>query len=102
VTVDPETDTPAVLAEYAARHGADPERWLFLTGPEDRIDALVASAMLARGKDPTAELGMQVTHSSRFLVVDGEGVVRGYFDGQTDEGVRGAERRARWLAERDR
>ncbi len=31
-SVDPDTDTPAVLAEYAKRYGADPDRWLFLTG----------------------------------------------------------------------
>jgi len=33
ITVDPETDTPPVLAQYAMRHGA---RWPFLTGyPKD-------------------------------------------------------------------
>jgi protein SCO1/2 len=32
VTVDPEYDTPAVLAEYAKRWGADPDGWRFLTG----------------------------------------------------------------------
>ncbi len=33
-TVDPQTDTPAVLAKYADKYGADPNRWWFLTGPE--------------------------------------------------------------------
>jgi protein SCO1/2 len=32
VTVDPEYDTPPVLAEYAKRWGADPHGWRFLTG----------------------------------------------------------------------
>src|ERR1700686_554401 len=32
-TVDPERDTPPVLAEYAKMHGASAERWYFLTGP---------------------------------------------------------------------
>ncbi len=32
ITVDPENDTPAVLKDYAARVGADPARWKFLTG----------------------------------------------------------------------
>jgi len=32
VTVDPEYDTPPVLAEYAKRWGADPRGWRFLTG----------------------------------------------------------------------
>jgi len=37
ISVDPEHDTPEVLVEYAARYGADPDRWLFLTGPKDAI-----------------------------------------------------------------
>jgi protein SCO1 len=98
VTVDPETDTPEVLADYATKFGADAERWWFLTGTEEQIDALVSSVQLAREKDPNAPIGMQVTHSSRLIVVDGQGVVRGYFDGQGEEGVRAAEERARWLA----
>jgi protein SCO1/2 len=32
VTVDPDYDTPAVLAEYSRRWGADPAGWRFLTG----------------------------------------------------------------------
>src|SRR5713226_1613387 len=40
-TVDPEYDTPKVLHDYADRFGADPERWLFLTGPRDQLYSLV-------------------------------------------------------------
>ena len=40
ITVDPERDTPKVLVEYAARFGADPGRWLFLTGEKQAIYAL--------------------------------------------------------------
>ena len=40
ITVDPDHDTPAVLAEYARRYRADPERWLFLTGSKAAIYAL--------------------------------------------------------------
>ena len=32
VTVDPDYDTPAVLATYARRWSADPRAWLFVTG----------------------------------------------------------------------
>ncbi len=37
ITVDPARDTPQVLARYAARFGADPARWLFLTGEKAAI-----------------------------------------------------------------
>src|SRR5678815_328779 len=39
-SVDPETDTPAVLTEYAKKFGADPKRWLFLTGSREALYAL--------------------------------------------------------------
>ena len=36
-SVDPEADTPAVLAAYATRFHAGPG-WLFLTGPRENVD----------------------------------------------------------------
>ena len=32
ITVDPERDTPPILAQYARNHGANPAGWAFLTG----------------------------------------------------------------------
>jgi protein SCO1 len=98
VSVDPENDTLERLAEYAAAHDADPARWLFLRGEEAEVDALAASVSLAAQRNPGADLGMQVAHSTRFLVVDGAGFVRGYYDGTTPEGRARAAARALWLA----
>ena len=39
VTVDPDYDTPAVLADYARRWSADPGGWRFLTGDVARLAA---------------------------------------------------------------
>jgi cytochrome oxidase Cu insertion factor (SCO1/SenC/PrrC family) len=41
ISVDPEQDIPAVLAHYAERFHADPERWFFLTGDKRAIYHLV-------------------------------------------------------------
>jgi cytochrome oxidase Cu insertion factor (SCO1/SenC/PrrC family) len=41
VSIDPKRDTPAALAEYAKKHGTDPERWVFLTGGEKALGNLV-------------------------------------------------------------
>ena len=68
VTVDPETDTPAVLADYAKRIGADPERWRFLTG-DARSLARVAEAF---GVLYYPEHG-KIVHSQAVAVVDPEG-----------------------------
>ncbi len=39
VTVDPDFDTPTVLAEYAKRWGADSRGWRFLTGDVSKLAA---------------------------------------------------------------
>lgn len=79
ITVDPERDTPAVLAEYAKRMRNDP-RWTFLTGDRKTIvDLSVKGFKLAAG-DPMPG-GEALLHSSKFAVADKEGMIRGYYDG---------------------
>jgi cytochrome oxidase Cu insertion factor (SCO1/SenC/PrrC family) len=76
-TVDPEHDTPQVLKAYAAANKADETRWHFLTGDQKTMWELSVGMKLAVGPGDGA---MQVMHSSRFLLVDGRGVVRGVYD----------------------
>ncbi len=52
ITVDPEADTPEVLAEYATRFGADPDRWLFLTGGKKALYALALEGFRLSVGDP--------------------------------------------------
>src|SRR5574341_926251 len=52
ITVDPAQDTPAVLAEYAARFGADRDRWLLLTGKKQAIYTLTQKGFLLSVEDP--------------------------------------------------
>ena len=42
MTVDPEGDTLAVLAEFAKKIGADPSRWKFLTGSPKAVPPGIA------------------------------------------------------------
>ncbi len=87
ISVDPETDTPERLAEYAAKYGADTARWKFLTGPMDVVDELAQNQfLLGFGGEP-------VSHSPRFVLVDGRGDIRGFFSGTDPASV--AELRAR-------
>lgn len=39
ITVDPETDSPRVLADYAAQHNVGPG-WMFLTGDPKEVNAI--------------------------------------------------------------
>ncbi len=78
-TVDPENDTPEKLAAYGRRFKANPVRWTFLTGDLAQIEATVVKGFkLAMGKD--ADNLFQIFHSERFVMVDAEGRIRGYYD----------------------
>jgi protein SCO1/2/putative membrane protein len=73
-TVDPEHDTPEVLAKYAQGLGAEPDRWFFLAGPEPKLYALIRDGFrLAVGaadpSDPNYSL-MSISHSSKLALVD--------------------------------
>lgn len=72
-TVDPGHDTPPVLAEYAKHFTADPARWHFLTGEPRRLTDLGLHAFKLNSVDGS------LTHSTRFVLVDGARRIRGYY-----------------------
>jgi protein SCO1 len=80
-SVDPEVDTPDKLAAYAAKWGADQERWIFLTGPLSEVNRAVTKGLKIPfekgGADTSA---FDVMHGEHFVVVDGERRIRGYFE----------------------
>ncbi len=73
-TVDPANDTPPVLTDYAKMHGALPAMWYFLTGPLPTLQMLDRDAFKLGNLDATMQ------HSTRFVLVDGQGRIRGYYD----------------------
>lgn len=75
ITTDPTTDRPEVLAQFAAKHSADPDRWLFCTGETALIPRIGAEYFSAATKSDQH-------HDSDLFVVDRWGVVRGRFDWQ--------------------
>lgn len=96
-TTDPARDTPDVLRAYAARHQADPDAWRFLTGPEVTLVPLIVEGFRlgvqalppsAQGRSEShagtpPEVDYQVMHSGRFVLIDRQGRIRAYYDGQT-------------------
>ena len=83
-TVDPEYDTPEVLKTFGEQLGADPASWKFLTGTPDAIQKIVVAGLLqpiAKEPDGTP------AHSTRIVLVDREGWLRGYQDGLDPEAV---------------
>lgn len=80
-TVDPEHDSPAVLAEYAKAHGAS-EKWVFLTGDVNAVSSVVYDSFhLPILRNAGVPVGQLVTHSTRIALVDREGKIRGYYEG---------------------
>jgi protein SCO1/2 len=74
-SVDPEHDTPEALTAYARRYQAG-HNWYFLTGAKETLQ------MLSRDTFKLSDLGL--THSTRFVLVDQKGRIRGYY-GTTDD-----------------
>ena len=75
ITVDPVRDTPDALMRYGKRLEADFNNWHFLTGAAETIHDLSVSGF--KIGDPE-EL---IRHSTKFVLVDRSGQIRGYFEG---------------------
>ena len=84
ISVDPERDPPEVLSRYAERYKADPDRWLFLTGKRGDIRRLAQEGFhlsaVQLGEDEHNNKIGPILHSSRFVLVDHQARVRGYYD----------------------
>jgi len=79
-TLDPDYDKPPVLAEYAKRHYADAGCWWFLTGTDQvSMHRLVREGFL-QAVVPAHD-DVPLVHSTYFVLVDGRGRIRGFYDG---------------------
>ena len=97
-SVDPERDTPSVLSQYADRYNADIDRWLFLTGRQEEITNLVQSGF--RLSAATAATGNGVIlHSPRFVLIDRQAQIRGYYDSRDREALQRLRRDVAVLAD---
>jgi cytochrome oxidase Cu insertion factor (SCO1/SenC/PrrC family) len=86
-TVDPARDDLASLREYAKIKGADPERWLFLTGEEETVHRILREQFkqAAEHKGADAQPGDEFEHSTLLALVDKKGVIRGFYPGLRDD-----------------
>jgi protein SCO1/2 len=82
-TVDPARDTPLVLADYAKIHGASSEHWYFLTGPEATLQRL------DRDVFKLGNLDTSMQHSTRFVLIDRQSRIRGYYDTSESRSIPG-------------
>lgn len=101
LTTDPEYDQPPILKTYAGRFGAQPNRWMFLTGTKPQIASLAIGSLklTAIEKKPEERQSDQdlFVHSTIYVLVDQRAQLRGVFE-TGGEGVDPQEAQARVLA----
>jgi protein SCO1 len=81
ISVDPDRDTLAALQDYARGFGVNDSRWQFLWMPQADVVNLSEN-----GFKLTAQ-NLPSGHSNRFVLVDQQGRIRGYYDGTDDNDV---------------
>ena len=72
ITVDPERDTPEVLARYARAHGANLAGWSFLTGSRAQIEGVALRYGVFVRKTARGD----VDHTLLTSIVDQQGIMR--------------------------
>ena len=77
-TVDPANDTPPTLAAYASHFLPDPNRWHFLTGEPAALNNLSLNTFKLNSVDGS------MTRSTRFVLVDRQRRIRGYYTTSED------------------
>ena len=76
-SVDPLIDTPEKLKDYALQYDADISNWDLLTGYSEEDIKRIAKSVKTLAEKPSGT--NQVTHSTKFFLVNKDGVaVKGY------------------------
>lgn len=79
-SVDPERDSADALKKYADRYGINHDSWWFLTGPKKDIYDF-ALEELKLGLQDGEGVDSNFIHTQKFVLMDRERVVRGYYNG---------------------
>ena len=94
ITVDPVTDTPERLRSFGGTFKADPAIWSFVRGDYPEMEALVTGgfhqALIRDDRDRELEVEqdpvianatpIDTAHSVKFVLVDAEGRIRGFYE----------------------
>ncbi|AJA68525.1 MULTISPECIES: SCO family protein [Myroides] len=79
-SVTPDIDSVPVLKEYALHKGADDKIWNLVTGDKRDIYYIARNSYLAV-KTGSPEEMYDMVHTENFILVDGNGRIRGFYDG---------------------
>jgi protein SCO1 len=79
-SIDPERDSVPVLKAYADRFGVNHDNWWLLTGNRDSIYRFVLEEVKVDKYDKEP-INPDFVHTSRYVLLDKEYKVRGWYDG---------------------
>lgn len=79
-SIDPERDSVPVLKRYADHFGVNHDNWWMLTGSKDSIYRFAFEEMKV-DKYSEEPISPDFVHTSRFVLMDKDRVVRGYYNG---------------------
>lgn len=107
-SVTPDTDTPAVLKAYAKKKGVIDNKWNLVTGDKKDIYYIARKSYLAVKTTNSSEL-YDMVHTENFILVDGKGRIRGFYNGTNlDKKVEGEKNVTQlledinWLSEQEK
>lgn len=80
-SVSPDTDTPAVLAQYGRLHGVKPGKWHLVTGSEDSIYDLGRKQYFIEEDLGVKKSNDDFLHTENLLIIDGQQHIRGIYNG---------------------
>lgn len=102
-SVDPENDTPEVLAEYAKNHNADVSRWSFLSGKREVTWGILRDGLKwgieerpeERINLPNGSSMSNIRHPGWVALVGPDGRVLGIYQSSDEEQMKALEKRVR-------
>jgi protein SCO1 len=81
LSIDPERDSVPRLKEYADKFGVNNDNWWMLTGSKDSIYNFVFQELKVDKYDPSVPIDPTFAHTQRFVLLDRDYNVRGYYKG---------------------
>lgn len=79
ISVDPENDTPSVLAEYSKEFVVENKKWDFVTGDRELIFSLAKEDFLVDVIQDTVNK-KDVIHTPMMILIDPQKRIRGFYD----------------------
>ncbi|MDE1193086.1 MAG: SCO family protein [Arachidicoccus sp.] len=81
MSIDPLRDSAVRLKAYADKYGANNDNWWFLTGSKDSIYNFIFEQLKVDKYNDTIPISPEFPHTGRFVLLDQDFHIRGYYDG---------------------